>query len=122
MENKCTTALCFIFNPIYKDRIVSFFESITKELTLNSNMIEIGKNNSYDVDVNKMIRKTIFDFRGHEDDIKSFMLDNKIEGFLEIVPQIMANCDIKPMLSLDDDIIEFLYKSGIRMDLDYYIY
>ena len=122
MENKCTTALCFIYNPIYKDRIVSFFKSICEDAKESVNLIECGKNTEYNVDINNMIRRTIFDFLGHEEEVRQFLKDNKVEAFLEIVPEISTKSnDPKPILSLDDDIIKFLYTSGIRMDLDYYI-
>ena len=119
--NKCTTCLCFIFNPTIKDKVVEFFNAITNDINVINNMIESGKNQEYNVNINNMIRRTISDYLGHEEEIKKFLKDNKLEGFLEIVPEIHQS-DIKPVLSLEDDIIEFLYKSGIRMDLDYYIY
>ena len=60
MENKCTTALCFIYNPIYKDRIVSFFKGICEDAKESGNMIECGKNKEYNVDINNMIRTRSF--------------------------------------------------------------
>lgn len=37
-------------------------------------------------------------------------------------PYSVADSDkTDELLSLDDDIIEFLYKSGAKLDLDYYI-
>ncbi|MBQ9448262.1 MAG: hypothetical protein IJU60_00115 [Acholeplasmatales bacterium] len=123
MENKCTTALCFIYNPIYKDRILSFFKGICENAKESGNLIECGKNKEYNVDINNMIRKTIFDFLGHEEEVKEFLKANKVEAFLEIVPEIKVSAnESKPILSLDDDIIKFLYTSGIRMDLDYYLH
>ena len=123
MENKCTTALCFIYNPAKKEQVVKFIKDICENAKEEGNLVECGKNKDYNVDINNMIRKTIFDFLGHEEEIKKFLLEYKVEAFLEIVPEIKANiAEPKPILSLDDDIIKFLYTSGIRMDLDYYIY
>lgn len=123
MDNKCTVALCFIYNPIIKEKVLEYFSSFCTEVKQTNNMIEIGLNKNYDVDINNMIRKTIFDLLGKEEEIKKYLKVNKIEAFLEIVPEIASKSnESKPILSLDEDIIEFLYKSGIRMDLDYYIY
>ena len=123
MDNKCTVALCFIYNPIIKEKVLEYFSSFCTEVKQTNNMIEIGLNKNYDVDINNMIRKTIFDLLGKEEEIKKYLKQNKIEEFLEIVPEIASKSnESKPILSLDEDIIEFLYKSGIRMDLDYYIY
>jgi len=123
MDNKCTVALCFIYNPIIKEKVLEYFSSFCTEVKQTNNMIEIGLNKNYDVDINNMIRKTIFDLLGKEEEIKKYLKENKIEAFLEIVPEIASKSnESKPILSLDEDIIEFLYKSGIRMDLDYYIY
>lgn len=123
MDNKCTVALCFIYNPIIKEKVLEYFSSFCTEVKQANNMIEIGLNKNYDVDINNMIRKTIFDLLGKEEEIKKYLKENKIEAFLEIVPEIASKSnESKPILSLDEDIIEFLYKSGIRMDLDYYIY
>ena len=83
--------------------------------------MEIGRNEDYDVDINKMVRVTLKDLFGKEDIL--VMLKNKynLEYYLERVPCIYSD-SIHPILSLDYDILEFLYKSKTVDDLDYYIY
>lgn len=81
-----------------------------------------GVNEEYDVDVNNMIRKTIAAFVGREVELKRLVNSLNGELYIEIVPRICAGSDEpNQQLSLDDDIIEFLYKSGAKLDLDYYI-
>lgn len=50
-------------------------------------------------------------------------LKNKynLDYYLVIKPEIYIN-DIKQCLSLDDNIIEFLYLTKTHLDLDYYLY
>ena len=83
--------------------------------------MEIGRNEDYDVDINKMVRVTLKDLFGKEDIL--VMLKNKynLEYYLERVPCIYSD-SIHPILSLDYDILEFLYKSKTVDDLYYYIY
>ena len=50
-------------------------------------------------------------------------LKNKynLDYYLVIKPEININ-DIKQCLSLDDNIIEFLYLTKTHLDFDYYLY
>lgn len=81
----------------------------------------IGVNEEYEVNINDMIRKTIKPFLGKEKKIKKLVkMGYKI--YLEIVPTIFVKSkEVTPILSIENDIIEFLYKSGIEVDLDYYM-
>lgn len=79
-------------------------------------------NEEYDVDVNVMIRKTIAPLLGREREVKELLDQSFGNLYLTIVPWIETKSDEPaPILSLDDDIIAFLYLSGIKMDLDYYV-
>ena len=83
--------------------------------------MEIGRNEIYDVDINKMVRITLKDLFGKEDVLVMLKEKYNLEYYLERVLGIY--CDgVHPILSLDADIIEFLYKSKTIDDLDYYIY
>lgn len=96
--------------------------AFTQDYILKKYGYEIALNEEYDVDINNMVRKTIKDFVGKEKKIKQMLQRLGAEMYLEIVPYIRADCeDPKPILSLDDDIIEFAYKSGVKLDIDYYI-
>lgn len=108
---------------VNKDEIGRKLSEITDQIVWNRHHFEVGSNEEYDVDVNNMIRKTLSAFTGKEDFLKEIQKEFGITVSLEIIPRIAYSSD-KPrqILSLDDDIIAFLYKAGVSMDLDYYIY
>lgn len=81
---------------------------------------EVNKN--YDVDVNNMLRATLAPFFGKEERMKNIANEFGIKFVLEIVPELYASSPLPtPILSLDKDIIEFLYLSGAEHDLDLYL-
>lgn len=82
----------------------------------------MGLNEQYNVDVNEMIRLTLKNLLGKEDKIREMQKLFSVQTALEIVPYIVAESEEPTqLLSLDDDIIAFLYKSCTAHDLDYYI-
>ena len=86
------------------------------------NTIEIGRNEIYDVDVNKMVRVTLKDLFGKEEKLLYLKEKYNLYYALERVPSIVADTtEPHPILSLDSDIVEFLAKTGTVDDLDYYI-
>ncbi len=79
-------------------------------------------NSRYDVDVNNMLRVTLAPFFGKESEFKRIAEEYNVEFILEIVPELEANSAYPtPILSLDNDIIKFLYLSGVIHDLDLYV-
>ncbi len=84
--------------------------------------IEIGRNEVFDIDINVMIRKSIKDLIGKEDILLKLKNKYNLEYYIERVPWLVANTE-KPrqILSLDNDIIAFMYKAQVSDDLDYYI-
>ncbi len=83
----------------------------------------IGYNDTYNVDINKMIRHTLRDIIGKAELLNKMRVRLSLEYYLVVVPKIDSESDEpNPLLSLDNDIIEFLCKSGAQHDLDYYIY
>lgn len=83
---------------------------------------EIGRNEAYSVYVSDMCRVTLKDLFGKEELIVELKKKYNLSTTLEIVPFIVSNSEEpNQCLSLDDDIIEFLYKTSTQMDLDYYI-
>ena len=87
----------------------------------NRHHFVIGYNENYNIDVNEMIRVTLKDLFGKEDKINELCKNFGVTVVLEIVPYIITESDVpSQILSLDRDIIEFLYQSGVEMDLDYY--
>lgn len=84
--------------------------------------LETEVNCEYDADINNMIRKTIKRYVGKEEDMRKTLDRTGAELYLVIVADIAKDSDEPyPMLSLDDDVIGFLYRSGAKEDLDYYI-
>lgn len=85
--------------------------------------IDIGYNDHYLTDINEMIRITIRDLLPKIDLLAELNSSKTLKYYLEVVPEIVSDCEeIKPMLSLDSDIIAFLYQTGTEYDLDYYVY
>lgn len=79
-------------------------------------------NTNYDVDVNNMLRVTLAPFFGKEEEMKNIANEFGVEFVLEIVPELYASSpQPTPILSLDKDIVAFLYLSGASHDLDLYL-
>lgn len=82
----------------------------------------IGLNDNYDVDVNVMLRETLKDFLGKEDVLKKFQSVENVSVSLEIFATIIKDSEEpNQYLSIDDDIIEFLSKADIKLNLNYKI-
>ena len=85
--------------------------------------IAVGYNDSYAVDINDMLRVTLSELFGKEERLSELKSELGLDYYLVIVPELVAKSDEPhPILSLDSDIIEFLYLSKAEHDLDYYIY
>lgn len=81
----------------------------------------LGYCGDYDVDVNGMIRKTLSVLEGKEEAL-AHIRDAGGHLCLEIVPHIVAGSEEPaPILSPEPDIIEYLAKHEIRLDIDYYV-
>ena len=83
--------------------------------------IEIGRNEFYQNDINIMIRETLKDLFGKEDILLELKNKYNLEYYLERVP-LLLNDDNYIKLSLDIDIIEFMYKTKTIDDLDYHLH
>jgi hypothetical protein len=104
------------------DEVERQFKKYTTNYTRKRNTLKICENTQYDVDVNVMIRKTIKDFVDKCEELKALADKFDLNIYLEIVPEIVADSyQPNQILSLDDDIIAFLYKSSTKLDLDYYV-
>lgn len=86
-------------------------------------IIEIGYNDSYNVDINEMLRVTIEPLKSKIAILTELKKKYQLEYYLVAVPEIAVDADEPtPILSLDEDIVEFLYLTKTAHDLDYYIY
>lgn len=105
-----------------RDEVERELLRLTDDISWFIHSFEIGFNDEYDVDINKMIRVTLKDLFGKQQLIKEIAARCHVEFYLHLVPYIVQDSDEPTqILSLDDDIIAFLHESGISLDLDYYI-
>lgn len=82
----------------------------------------IGSNARYSSDINKMLAATLKGLLGKEDAIKEMQQRFSVTCVLEIVPYIASGSEQPSQnLSLNQEIIDFLYNSDTAMDLDYYV-
>ena len=82
----------------------------------------IGLNEEYNCEVSEMVRVTLKDLFGKEDIIRELKNKFSATAAIVIVPYISSQSEEPPQsLSLDKDIIEFLYKSDAGVDMDYYL-
>lgn len=91
--------------------------------TFCRHQFEVGRNDNYSVYVSDMCRVTLKGLFGKERAILELKRKYNLSTTLEIVPYIFADSEEpNQCLSLDKDIVEFLYKTETEMDLDYYVY
>ena len=84
--------------------------------------LHIGECYDFDIDINVMLRKSLKDLFGKEDILVELRREYGLEYYLERVPMLVSHSEYpNQLLSLDDDIIEFMYKTGTHDDLDYFI-
>ena len=124
------TCLTYLLVEIKKPEafdLRDFCEKLSLDYDLVENFstdenIELGRNEFFDMDINVMLRETLADLFGKEDILVSLAEKYKLEYTLERVPLIPKDEVSRQMrLSLDRDIIEFLYKTHCRDDLDYFV-
>lgn len=82
--------------------------------------IEIGYCNKFNVDINVMVRETLKELFGKEEILSDLKKEYDLEYYLERVIYLERD-KVQPILSLDGDIIEFLYRANVVDDLDYYV-
>lgn len=119
-SRECSPEQIGIYN---KDEVEqAIIKTLGVEPIFNRHHFEIGRNGDYNVYVSEMCRQTLKDLFGKEDRINALKAKYNLTTALSIVPHIAANGKTpNQCLSLDNDIIEFLYKTRTQMDLDYYV-
>jgi len=86
----------------------------------NRHYFVIGLNKNYATDINEMIRVTLKNLIGKEKKMKEMCNKFDVSTSLILKPTITNKSkDAKQILSLDSDIIDFLYKSNTTMDFNY---
>lgn len=120
---------CLTYFLIYSKRMIDM-RIIVEALGLNEDVIskmteqslEIGRCDKYDVNINNMIRTTIKSLVGKEDILLALKEKYNLEFYLSKVVMLDVKSNIpNPILSLEGDVIEFLYKTNTIDDIDYYL-
>ena len=87
------------------------------------NDVKIGFNDKYNVDINEMIRETLKNLIPQVETLAKLKKEYSLKYYLVLVPEIYSDSEEpNQYLSLDRDIIEFLYLTETDIDLDYYVY
>ncbi len=109
---------------IKADNVFNKGETIEKSKRIREfDEITIGFNNEYDVNINVMIRKTLKDLIPKIAILADLKKTLSLEYYLVLVPEIYSESEVpNQILSLENDIIEFLYLTKTEQDLDYYVY
>lgn len=121
-RHSCRTYFIIACDEINRAAVKEELAEITDEFSESAHGFIIGLNENYDVNVNEMLKITLKPLIGKEAKIKDLSENFGVKATLEIVPYIAKNSRAPhQILSLDKDIVAFLYKSGAEYDLDYYI-
>lgn len=122
----CLTYFCVIYDEETFDS-KDFFNSLNLDYEIferfgTNKSIEIGRNEIFNININEMVRVTLKDLFGKEEILLSLKKKYNLTYYLERVPSLVYDTDEpNQILSLEPDIVEFLYKSQTEDDLDYYI-
>ena len=120
---------CLTYFLVYSEEIINTNE-IIKSLEIDESVIskiteqsiEIGRCEQYDVNINNMVRYTIKELLGKEETLLMLKEKHNLEYYLSKVMVVDDMCDEPtPILGLEADVIEFLYKTKTIDDIDYYV-
>ena len=96
--------------------------SVVNFSNITDKKIEIGRCEEYDVNINNMIRNTIKELLGKEEILLELKDKYNLKYYLSKVLVLDDLCDDPtPILGLEADVVEFLYKTKTIDDLDYYL-
>jgi len=97
---------------------------LNQEKKYEFSSLEIGYNETYDVEVDVMIEETIKELRAKIKELKELKVKYSDIGYtLEVVPEITPNIDEpNPYISPTKEIMKFLVEIDADYDIDYYIY
>lgn len=84
-------------------------------------LLEIGRCDEYDVEVENQMRKTISTLLDKISLLNQIREQNNVEFYLEIVPSIYVD-DLNPCLAPSLDVIDFLHATRTQIDIDLYLY
>ena len=111
-----------VSGDIPADILLSALSLSEGRVKIKRGKIEIGRCNTYSVNLNDMYRETLAPLFGKERILADLRDRYALSYYLVAVPEILRDAEApRPILSLEPDIVEFLYRSGTEHDLDYYI-
>ena len=85
--------------------------------------ILVGFNDVYNVDINQMFRVTLQSLFEKTALLAQLKDKYSLEYYLVGVPEIVSESDDPhQILSVNEEIVAFLYASKTKLDLDYYVY
>jgi hypothetical protein len=83
--------------------------------------LELGRNERFDLDMNVMLRRTLEPLFGKEEALCLLRERYGLTYVLERVVLLPSTEEApRQKLSLDEDIVAFLYRTGTRDELDYF--
>ncbi len=121
-KHTCYTYFAVI-GDIPADVLLSALSLREGQLKIGKGKITLGKCRTYSVNVNDMYRETLSPLFGKERILADLRDRYALSYYLVAVPEIAHDSEEPtPILSLEPDIVEFLYRSGTEHDLDYYVF
>lgn len=107
---------------LYMDEVEKELQELGATYEKKTHHFQVNKNEEYQVYISDMVRDVIVPFVGKEKYLLHLQKKYDLSYTLEIVPTIdLTSQEVRPCLSLDPDIIAFLYLTNTQFDLDYYI-
>ncbi len=80
-----------------------------------------GLNEDYDVYVSNQMEDTLSQLFDKVEELKKIKKDYGCEFYLNVVPKLVVD-DIAPCIAPSPKVIEFLYLTQTKMDIDLYLY
>ena len=130
-RNSCYTSFKIVgnFDPEVVSRILDVVPSKSWKIgDLRPNgtkydfaLLEIGRCDDYDVEVENQMRKTISVLLDKIPLLNQIREQYNLEFYLEVVPSIYVD-DLNPCLAPSLDIIDFLHATRTNIDIDLYLY
>lgn len=109
-------------DPSAKEEVERALRARTDSVLWDYHHFEVGRNECYDIDVNRMLRVTLKGLFQNARALKQLAEKYHLSLFLTVVPTLVAGSEEPSQyLSLERDIVEFLYFSGAKLDFDYYV-
>ncbi len=78
-----------------------------------------GETETYDINLNNMVRRTIEDLTGREEEAREFLKEHGMELHLKVLVYLEErSAEKKPILPPDRALIDFLHNSGAKLEIE----